>query len=747
LVGAAAGLVVTATPAAATTCAGTALTWTGAGDGHSWTDAANWTGGVAPGPANAVTIDATQGPAGTVDGVGGAVCDVVASKSLKLAGTLTLSGNLDARGTVDLNGFTLTVGATPGSGTASVLAAGAVIVDTHTGGGGLLVARNNARIAVVTGAKVQTPAVLQLVSGATLAAGGAGTATLGGTGGLSWFEGTLTGNLTLALATNVENATAHVLDADAVVTFAGATRLNTSAVRLQPRARVVISGLTRMLVWTLDTHAVGFLLPTGATRDATQRVTVALGGNLQVESIFGSGPVAAIDVPLVNYGTVNLGASLNAAAGYTQDLQPGASTSSPKPTTGLLSPTVGLTTASGTTEFAPVEIKNGGLGGKGTILAQPVTIGNAWVHPGYSGSCREADPVPLGTATASAEPCAGTITVRGDLHFSSTTDLQLVVRGTTAQLKDKLQVEPLTSGTTVVAPGTAYLAGRLSVSNGRSSGTTKDVYAPAYGTAITNLVQYSSRSGAFAAVSALGAAGLAWKPAYDDSATNGDPVDVDVSWVDVVAPTVQIARPPAFTQYSSQSAVYLGRDNRRVASYDVRWRRASPTRGWSAWVYPATWQHTTATVRTLTGLALGYTYCFSVRDRDEAGNTGAWTAPVCTTRLADDRVLSAVGRWQRPGGRLGFYRETYSSSATYGAKLVTRGTHTRVAVTAMRCPTCGKFQVYSGTKLLKTISLYGAKPSMTSWVSPVLHQRTTSVTLRVVSQGKPVLIDSVGLGR
>jgi hypothetical protein len=183
-----------------------------------------------------------------------------------------------------------------------------------------------------------------------------------------------------------------------------------------------------------------------------------------------------------------------------------------------------------------------------------------------------------------------------------------------------------------------------------------------------------------------------------------------------------------------------------MGSYDVRWRSASPTRGYGAWAYPRSWQRTTARVRTLEGMDRGVTYCFSVRARDAQGNTGAWSGPVCTARLADDRSLRASGPWQRPGGQLGYYGNTYSRSTTRGAKLVTKGTHTRVAVTALRCPTCGRVQVFSGTKLLKTIDLRG-KRRMTSWVSPVLSQRTSPVTLKVASRGKAVIVDSVGLLR
>jgi hypothetical protein len=75
-----------------------------------------------------------------------------------------------------------------------------------------------------------------------------------------------------------------------------------------------------------------------------------------------------------------------------------------------------------------------------------------------------------------------------------------------------------------------------------------------------------------------------------------------------------------------------------IASSAVRWQRA-PTTGRN---YPASWQHTISRAATIV-TARGYTYCFSARARDHAGNTSAWSAARCTTVPSDDRVLTPSG--------------------------------------------------------------------------------------------------------
>ncbi len=426
--------------------------------------------------------------------------------------------------------------------------------------------------------------------------------------------------------------------------------------------------------------------------------------------------------------------------GYTQDVQPGAAATAPVPVTGLLSSTVILSGSNGAGAFAPITLAKGGLGGTGIVAANPLTIGSTWVHPGFSDR-------------------AGKLTVQGRMKLSSGSDVQLVARGTTDDKKDILEIVDLVHGTgasaVVVEPGKIELAGRVT---GMSAGG----YNPAYGTTVQNLVRFPTRTGTFATASWNGTPrGLGWKPVYDDTAdpavpaqgstpaVPADPKSIDLKLLDVAAPALGIASIPAFTQFTSQRVTYAAVDNKTgVKSYDVRWQRGSPDLAYSAWVYPSAWQGTTKTAaKTLTGMAKGWTYCFSIRVRDKADNISAWSQPLCTAKMFDDRSFAATPSWSRPSGKSGFYAGTYSRSTAYGAKLTKTGRHTRVAVTALKCPTCGTVGIYSGTTLLKTLSLKSSSTGITTWVSSVRSTRIATVTVKVLTKGKPVVIDSFGMVR
>jgi hypothetical protein len=563
-------------------------------------------------------------------------------------------------------------------------------------------------------------------------------------GMLQWRSGTIKGPLTIdKVSTDVGANSAdsrRILDtgddgAAATLTLAGPTALNATKITLRPNTRVLTTA-----VLTVASAPAGFERSTATVEG--QKVTVGLGGTLRrianTATSFSTGP-ATIDVPLVNHGTVTLETSLNVPAGYTQDIQPGAASTAAVPVTGLLASTVTLSGSNGAGQFAPITLTKGGLGGTGTITANPLTIGTTWVHPGFSDR-------------------AGKLIVQGTLKLSSGSDVQLVMRGTTDDKKDILQVVPLLTGTapnqTTVAPGRAEL-------NGKVTGMSAGGFAPAYGSVVQNLVQFEQRTGSFTSASWNGTPrGLGWKPVYDDTASPAvpaagstpavpaDPRSVDLRLLDVAAPALGIASIPAFTQFTSQRITYAAVDNKTgVRSYDVRWQRGSPTRAYGAWVYPSSWQGTTATAKTLTGLVKGYTYCFSVRARDKAGNVSAWSQGLCTGRMYDDRSFAASRGWSRPSGKAGFYSGTYSRSTTYGAKLTKSGTFTRVAVTGLKCPTCGTVGIYSGTTLLKTLSLRSSSTGITTWVSGVRSSATTTLTVKVLSRGKPVVIDSFGMVR
>jgi hypothetical protein len=92
--------------------------------------------------------------------------------------------------------------------------------------------------------------------------------------------------------------------------------------------------------------------------------------------------------------------------------------------------------------------------------------------------------------------------------------------------------------------------------------------------------------------------------------------------VDRVAPTLTMTAPVnAYALTTTLTPAWSARDGGGgLASSDVRWLRAPLNGAFTRAVYPTTWQKTTASTATLAGAAPGFTYCFSARASDNAGN-------------------------------------------------------------------------------------------------------------------------------
>ncbi len=541
-----------------------------------------------------------------------------------------------------------------------------------------------------------------------------------GGGGFTWRSGAILGaltvdNLTTEISSVNELSRRRVFALDDThpgrLTLGGTASLNPAVVELGPQSSLVVTGTL-----TLASAPGGIAAVAGVSGQA---VVVATGGTLRhvAQSTTSTGSSSStspmtLSVPVLNQGTVTLETSLNVPAGYTQDVAPGAPVNADPPVTGVFGAAV-LSGSDGASAVAPITLVRGGLGGTGTVEANPLTTGMGFLHPGTAGA-------------------SGTLTVKGNLVLGAGTNVQIVLRSATDH--DKLVVAPLTVGALALA-GSVELRGTVS---GLSQG-----YNPPYGAKVTGLITAAVRKGAFTAGDSSGLSnGFGWRPTYPATPT------VDLTVVDVSPPAIGIAGNPAFTQLASQRFTYSAVDNKAgVDVFDVRWRQASPSSGFGGWVYPGAWQRTRLTSQTLGGLVAGRTYCFSVRASDKVHNTSDWSQPLCTAKLLDDRQLSASAGWSRPGGRSGYYNGTYSQSKALGSTLRVAGTFTRVAVTANRCRGCGNLLIYSGSTRIGSMVLNSATPGLASWVSPVLTSRRAVLTLKVSSSGHPVTIDGVGLAR
>ena len=108
-------------------CTGQTRTWTGGGDGFSWSNAANWAGGTLPGPGDDVAITNGAGVAVLISAGNISVKSIQCAKDLTLSGgslTLTAGASQFSGAFVISNSASLTV-----NGAGSSLTANGAVLD------------------------------------------------------------------------------------------------------------------------------------------------------------------------------------------------------------------------------------------------------------------------------------------------------------------------------------------------------------------------------------------------------------------------------------------------------------------------------------------------------------------------------------------------------------------------------------------------------------------------------------------
>ena len=232
----------------------------------------------------------------------------------------------------------------------------------------------------------------------------------------------------------------------------------------------------------------------------------------------------------------------------------------------------------------------------------------------------------------------------------------------------------------------------------------------------------------------------------------GNSASATYSWrVDRVAPTLTMTAPATgYALTTSLTPAWSAKDvGGGVANVDLRWARAAYNGGFTSAVYPSTWQKTTATKATLSGAAPGYTYCFSARARDKAGNLSAWSAPRCSAVALDDRSLTVSTGWSRVTSSV-FYRATATVTSRSAVTLTRTGVQTkRIYLVATRCSTCGTVGVYWNGTLIKKVSLYASTTTRRSvfGITTFTGVRSGTLTIRTLTRNRAVQIDGVALVR
>lgn len=111
----------------------------------------------------------------------------------------------------------------------------------------------------------------------------------------------------------------------------------------------------------------------------------------------------------------------------------------------------------------------------------------------------------------------------------------------------------------------------------------------------------------------------------------------------------------------------------------------------------------------------------------------------------DDRALTRTGAWTDVRAPY-LYGGGYSRSMTRGASLSMSGTRSDAGwLVVLRCPTCGSVGVYDDGVLVTTADLRGTAAHQALVPLPHPRSRTGTLSVRILSTGKPVLIDGLAL--
>ena len=216
---------------------------------------------------------------------------------------------------------------------------------------------------------------------------------------------------------------------------------------------------------------------------------------------------------------------------------------------------------------------------------------------------------------------------------------------------------------------------------------------------------------------------------------------------DSTPPTAHMTKPSlAFNASKSVALAWTGSDTggSGLKNYDVRYRRAkynTSTFGSFSFILQAT----TLTAKTFTA-APGYTYCFSVRARDNNLNVGAYSAEDCTMIPVDDKAMTHSTGWTQSLNSSD-YLGTISTSSTHGKTMTLGSVHGKqIGVLVTVCSGCGTitFNFASKTWSANLNNATTAHFIFFSTAGAYSGIKTGTVTIKVTSTtGHKVQIDGL----
>jgi len=185
-----------------------------------------------------------------------------------------------------------------------------------------------------------------------------------------------------------------------------------------------------------------------------------------------------------------------------------------------------------------------------------------------------------------------------------------------------------------------------------------------------------------------------------------------------------------------------------VRSHDVRYKRATPKAtgfsGWQRWM-----SDTKADGAWFTG-SPGSTYCLDTRAYDNAFNLSPWGRNSCTAVPVNDRALDHSDGWRLRKADAA-YLGTYSRATRRGETLILRGARFRtLALVATTCAYCGRVRIFRGSRRIGAIDL--SEPGFTRrQIIPIASfssvKGPVKIRIKVISEGKPVMIEGLGIRR
>jgi hypothetical protein len=179
-----------------------------------------------------------------------------------------------------------------------------------------------------------------------------------------------------------------------------------------------------------------------------------------------------------------------------------------------------------------------------------------------------------------------------------------------------------------------------------------------------------------------------------------------------------------------------------VSGFDIHYKKTRWNGGSGSFV---NWKLGTTRKSATFSAKPGYTYCFSVKAHDQAGNTSSSSSDACTTIPLDDRGLSAKGSWVRGSAR-GDYMSTYSRSFSRSSSLLKTAVRAkRLALLVTRCPGCGSVKVLWNGHVLERVSLAASRIRRKQVIPLITFNALSTGSLRIVvmSRDKKVEIDGL----